>query len=304
MVEGGKRTLRVRVLSNKRNKRAPSIGKEKDGILLTLIVWKCFGDRHKDLVLLTKKISFLSFFEDKTRHTTFECTLIPDENKPSNFGCCCWPLFLSGPPLLALERNTHRHAIFFVFLSLLRWFSITRGIKEEKKRKGWAIRAATQGQHQHKFFFLGRMDILFKCQEFLSVSFVRCRARTYTYTHFDLFYSFCWGSRKRRMANGGTEKKRRDASESQRKSRRVGISTTRAIGGWHHRLGRKKKKNTPMTHAGEGEKQNKKREGRLSQKERRKKRKWRAIKQSNNNNNNSSSCPLSFGQVHTKLRRS
>jgi hypothetical protein len=66
---------------------------------------------------------------------------------------------------------------------------------------------------------------------------------------------------------------------------------------------RKKKKNTPMTHASKGEKQNKKREGRLSQKERRKKRKWRAIKQSNNNNN-SSSCPLSFGQVHTKLRRS
>jgi hypothetical protein len=57
------------------------------------------------------------------------------------------------------------------------------------------------------------------------------------------------------MANGGTEKKRRDASESQRKSRRVGISTTRAIGGWHRRLERKK--NTPMTHAGEKEKQKK-----------------------------------------------
>jgi hypothetical protein len=74
------------------------------------------------------------------------------------------------------------------------------------------------------------------------------------------------------MANGGTEKKRRDASESQRKSRRVGISTTRAIGGWHRRLEKKEKEK----HADDARKQRgktKQKTGRTTQPKRKKEKK-------------------------------
>lgn len=112
-------------------------------------------------------------------------------------------------------KETHtqtRHFLCFSLASLLIFYH-TRD-KRRKKRKGWAIRAATQGQHQHKFFFLGRMDIPFKCQEFLSVSFVRSRARTYTYVYTFWFVLFILLEFPKK-----TNGKRRDREKASRRQR-------------------------------------------------------------------------------------